>query len=168
MALIAGVALAGTALDRGALADTLEGALAVAYRDHPKLNSQRAATRAADEGVSISRAGYRPRATATLRAGDEAFVELQRNNVNALKTTLRQTRDRFMAGEITRADVAQAEGSLAAARASLYAAQSQYLTSKASYLQAIGVEPGKLAWPRDCSPCMAIPPHGGRTPDRPR
>jgi outer membrane protein TolC len=166
--LIAAAALMGAAWDRGALADTLEGALAIAYRDHPKLNSQRAATRAADEGVGIARSGHRARVTATLPAGDEALVELHRNNLNELKTTLQQTRDRFMAGEATRTDVAQVEASLAAARASFYAAQSQYITSSANYLAAIGVEPGRLAWPRDCSPCVAVPRHGARRLDRSR
>src|SRR5262249_27524818 len=37
-----------------------------------------------------------------------AILELQRSNVNVLEVTLRQTRDRFTAGEVTRTDVAQA------------------------------------------------------------
>ena len=44
-----------------------------------------------------------------------AILELQRSNVNVLEVTLRQTRDRFTAGEVTRTDVAQAESRLAAA-----------------------------------------------------
>ena len=40
---------------------------------------------------------------------DAAILELQRSNVNVLEVTLRQTRDRFAAGEVTRTDVAQAE-----------------------------------------------------------
>ena len=36
-----------------------------------------------------------------------AILELQRSNVNVLEVTLRQTRDRFTAGEVTRTDVAQ-------------------------------------------------------------
>ena len=43
-----------------------------------------------------------------------AILELQRSNVNVLEVTLRQTRDRFTAGEVTRTDVAQAESRLAA------------------------------------------------------
>ena len=39
---------------------------------------------------------------------DAAILELQRSNVNVLEVTLRQTRDRFNAGEVTRTDVAQA------------------------------------------------------------
>ena len=41
-----------------------------------------------------------------------AILELQRSNVNVLEVTLRQTRDRFTAGEVTRTDVAQAESRL--------------------------------------------------------
>src|SRR5215813_14180964 len=35
---------------------------------------------------------------------DAAVLELQRSNVNVLEATLRQTRDRFSAGEVTRTD----------------------------------------------------------------
>src|SRR5919198_472957 len=66
---------------------------------------------------------------------------LQRSNVNVLEATLRQTRDRFSAGEVTRTDVAQAESRLAAGRSQLLTAESNYVTSKAQYRQAIGVEP---------------------------
>ena len=45
---------------------------------------------------------------------DAAILELQRSNVNVLEVTLRQTRDRFNAGEVTRTDVAQAEAALQA------------------------------------------------------
>jgi outer membrane protein len=76
---------------------------------------------------------------------DAALLELQRNNVKVLEATLRQTRDRFTAGEVTRTDLAQAESSLAAGRSSLHSAESNYITSKSAYVQVIGVEPGKLA-----------------------
>src|SRR5688572_25051292 len=72
---------------------------------------------------------------------DAAILELQRSNVNVLEVTLRQTRDRFNAGEVTRTDVAQAESSLAAGRSQLAVAESNYVTSKAQYRQVIGVDP---------------------------
>jgi outer membrane protein len=72
---------------------------------------------------------------------DAAVLELQRSNVNVLEVTLRQTRDRFTAGEVTRTDVAQAESSLAAGRAQLAAAESNYVTSRANFRQVICVEP---------------------------
>jgi outer membrane protein len=75
---------------------------------------------------------------------DTALLDLQRNNVTVLEATLRQTRDRFNVGEVTRTDVAQAESRLAAGRSSLLTAESNYVTSKAVYRQVIGVEPGRL------------------------
>jgi outer membrane protein len=72
---------------------------------------------------------------------DAAILELQRSNVNVLEVTLRQTRDRFAAGEVTRTDVAQAESSLASGRSQLAVAESNYITSRANYRQIIGVEP---------------------------
>jgi outer membrane protein len=68
-----------------------------------------------------------------------ALLELQRSNVNVLEVTLRQTRDRFTAGEVTRTDVAQAESSLAAGRSQLSLAESNYVTAQAQYPQVIGV-----------------------------
>ena len=72
---------------------------------------------------------------------DSAIFELQRSNVTVLEATLRQTRDRFNVGEVTRTDVAQAESRLAAGRSSLLTAESNYITSRAAFRQVIGVEP---------------------------
>ena len=77
---------------------------------------------------------------------DAAILELQRSNVNVLEVTLRQTRDRFNAGEVTRTDVAQSEARLATGRSQLATAESNYLSSRAVYLQVIGVPaPARLA-----------------------
>src|SRR5829696_5462288 len=75
---------------------------------------------------------------------DTAILELQRSNVTVLEATLRQTRDRFNVGEVTRTDVAQSESRLAAGRSSMLAAESNYTTSRAIYRQVIGVEAGRL------------------------
>jgi outer membrane protein len=75
---------------------------------------------------------------------DAAVLDLQRRNVEVLTEQLKQTRDRFNVGEVTRTDVAQAESRLAAGRSQLLAAQSQYITSRANYRRVIGVEPGNL------------------------
>ena len=58
---------------------------------------------------------------------------------------MRQTRDRFNVGEVTRTDVAQSESSLAAGRSQVLSAEANYTTSLATYRQVIGVDPGKLA-----------------------
>ena len=76
---------------------------------------------------------------------DAAILDLQRRNVEVLQEQLRQTRDRFSVGEVTRTDVAQAESRLAAARATMLTAESNFTTSRATYRQVIGVEPGTLA-----------------------
>ena len=75
---------------------------------------------------------------------DEAILALNRSNVEVLTEQLKQTRDRFNVGEVTRTDVAQAESRLAAGRSALLGAQSNYVTSQANYVRVIGVNPGKL------------------------
>jgi outer membrane protein len=74
-----------------------------------------------------------------------ATLELNRNNVEVLEEQLRQTRDRFNVGEVTRTDVAQAEARLAGARSQVSAAESTLRTSIGVYRQNIGVEPRQLA-----------------------
>ena len=76
---------------------------------------------------------------------DQAILELNRRNVEVLTEQLKQTRDRFNVGEVTRTDVAQAESRLAAGRGQLLNAQSNEVTSAANYRRVIGVDPGKLA-----------------------
>jgi outer membrane protein len=75
---------------------------------------------------------------------DGALLELQRRNVEVLQEQLRQTRDRFIVGEVTRTDVAQAETRLAQGRATVLTAESNYARSRALYRQVIGVEAGTL------------------------
>ncbi len=76
---------------------------------------------------------------------DAAILTLQRSNVEVLQEQLRQVRDRFNVGEVTRTDVAQSESRLAASRATMLTAESNYTTSRSTYRQVIGVEPGTLA-----------------------
>lgn len=75
---------------------------------------------------------------------DTAVLELNKNNIIVLEEQLRQTRDRFNVGEVTRTDVAQAESSLATARSNYFTAQANLQTSIANYRQIIGVEPRRL------------------------
>jgi outer membrane protein len=212
-----------------ARADTLDGALVLAYKNNPSLNAQRAGARATDENVPQALSGYRPRVSITATGGeqsisttsklasstgpgsvystssgynspfsvgltmtqtlfngfqtanrtrqaeaqvlsaratlantvqtvllnavtaymnllrDEAILDLQKRNVEVLQEQLRQTRDRFNVGEVTRTDVAQAESSLAAGRSQVLTAQANVEASRATYRQVIGVDPGRLA-----------------------
>ena len=203
-----------------AAAETLESALAQAYRNNPTLNAQRAALRVTDEGVSQALAGYRPRVSAqfdsgyqhfesttlsstggltrtntnisprggnvglvqpvfngfrtgnltrqaesqvlagreTLRNGvqtalldgataymnvlrDTAILDLQRRNVQVLQEQLKQTRDRFNVGEVTRTDVAQSESRVAASQSQVLSAEANLKSSQAAYRRVIGVDP---------------------------
>lgn len=214
-------------LSNGAMAQTMEAALARAYGANPTLNAQRASVRATDENVPQALSGYRPRITASADIGasitqseipglassspyhtsqtsklgprgagvqitqnifdsgktqaqvsqsesqvlgaraalrnteqnvlldaatsymnvlrDTAILNLNRNNVEVLEEQLRQTRDRFQVGEVTRTDVAQAEASLAASQSQAILAESNLKTSVARYRQNVGAEPRQLA-----------------------
>ena len=76
---------------------------------------------------------------------DTAILDLNRNNVEVLEEQLRQTRDRFQVGEVTRTDVAQAEARLSQAQSQAILAESNLKTSIARYRQNVGAEPRKLA-----------------------
>jgi outer membrane protein len=111
-------------------------------------------TRAAEGQVSGAREGLRVlEQTVLLSAAtiymdylrDAAIVEVQRSNVRVLEQTLKQTRDRFNVGEVTRTDVAQSEAQLAAGRTQLLTADSNLVTTKANFRRIIGNEPDNLA-----------------------
>jgi outer membrane protein len=76
---------------------------------------------------------------------DTALLNLQRNNVEVLEEQLRQTRDRFRVGEVTRTDVAQSEARLAQARSQASVAEGNLRASIATYRQRVGVEPKRLS-----------------------
>ncbi len=76
---------------------------------------------------------------------DTANLEVQQNNIRVLQRTLKDTQNRFTAGQVTTTDVAQAEAQLAAGQANLYAAESTLMTTKANYKRIIGVDPANLA-----------------------
>jgi outer membrane protein len=222
--LLAAASLAMIGAEAGR-AETIGGALIKAYLTNPDINTQRAAVRAADEGVPEANAGYLPTITAqgnigveraqtgvvgandtvvgnladtffprgygvsanetvfngnktinsirqaeskvfgaretlrnteqnTLLAGvtaymdvlqDTAILELDRNNVEVLQEQLRETRDRFTVGEVTRTDVAQAEASLSSAQATALSAEATLEAAVARYRQVIGDQPTSLA-----------------------
>ena len=75
---------------------------------------------------------------------DTAILDLRRSNVEVLEEQVRQTRERFNVGEVTRTDVAQAESRLAAARSDVSAAEAQLKSSIGRFRQVIGTEPRQL------------------------
>ena len=76
---------------------------------------------------------------------DSAIYDLQKRNVEVLQEQLRQTRDRFNVGEVTRTDVAQAESRVAAGQSQMLTAQANLTTSRAVYRRVIGLDPNKLS-----------------------
>src|SRR5229473_899665 len=154
-----------------ALADTIEAALVRAYQINPQLNAQRSIgatvsetlfngqqtankTRAAESQVSGAREALRVLEQSVLLSAatiymdylrDAAIVEVQRSNVRVLEQTLKQTRDRFNVGEVTRTDVAQSEAQLAAGKTQLLTAEDNLVTTKANFRRIIGDEPQALA-----------------------
>jgi len=79
---------------------------------------------------------------------NQTLVEALRVNVDFLRETLATTRRRLDAGDVTPTDVAQAEARLARGNADLNAAEVALAVSQATYLQVIGVPPGRLAPPQ--------------------
>jgi outer membrane protein len=111
-------------------------------------------TRAAEGQVSGAREALRAlEQTVLLSAAtiymdylrDSAIVEVQKSNVRVLEQTLKQTRDRFNVGEVTRTDVAQSEAQLAAGRTQLLTAEANLTTTRSNFRRIIGNEPEALA-----------------------
>jgi outer membrane protein len=76
---------------------------------------------------------------------DSAIVEVQRSNTRVLEQTLKQTKDRFNVGEVTRTDVAQSEAQLAAGKTQQLTAESNLTTTRSNFRRIIGNEPEQLA-----------------------
>jgi outer membrane protein len=111
-------------------------------------------TRAAESQVSGAREGLRVLEQSVLFAAatiymdylrDAAIVEVQRSNTRVLTQTLKQTRDRFNVGEVTRTDVAQSEAQLAAGITQQLTAESTLTTTRSNFRRIIGNEPEALA-----------------------
>ncbi|MCA1360697.1 TolC family outer membrane protein [Bradyrhizobium sp. IC3069] len=111
-------------------------------------------TRAAESQVSGTREALRGMDQSVLLSAattymdylrDAATLEVQRSNVRVLEQTLKQTRDRFNVGEVTRTDVAQSEAQLAAGRTQALTAEANLTTTRANYRRIIGNEPTNLA-----------------------
>jgi outer membrane protein len=111
-------------------------------------------TRAAESQVSASREALRVLEQSVLLSAatvymdylqNAAIVEVQKSNVRVLEQTLKQTRDRFNVGEVTRTDVAQSEAQLAAGKTQELTAESNLTTTRANFRRIIGSEPVALA-----------------------
>jgi outer membrane protein len=112
------------------------------------------ATRAAETGVFAARERLRLLEQRVLLSAvaaymnvlrDAAALNLQQSNVAVLAEQLRQTRERYLAGQITRTDVAQSESRLEGGRSQVAAARAALDASIGVYRQIIGEEPKRLA-----------------------
>jgi outer membrane protein len=111
-------------------------------------------TRSAESGVFAARERLRLLEQRVLFDGvsaymsvlrDTATLQLQQNNVTVLTEQLRQTRERYLYGQITLTDIAQAEARLAAGRSQIGAARAALDASVGFYQQIIGEEPKRLS-----------------------
>ncbi len=111
------------------------------------------AVRQAESGVFAARANLGASEQSILQNGvsaymdvlrDTAILSLRKNNNAVLEEQLRHTRVRYQFGEVTAADVAQAEAALARGRSDFYGAQAVLQMSGATYRQVVGVEPKRL------------------------
>jgi outer membrane protein len=85
---------------------------------------------------------------------DEALLQLQQQNLQALGSQLKAAKDRFAVGEVTRTDTALAEAAEAGGRSSLIQAQSALQSSRAVYRQVIGLDAHKLTPGRPVDPLL--------------
>src|SRR6201987_1317993 len=111
-------------------------------------------TRAAESQVSGAREALRVLEQSVLLSAatiymdylrDAAIVEVQKSNVRVLEQTMKQTRDRFNVGEVTRTDVAQSEAQLAAGKTQELTAESNLVTTRSNFRRIIGNEPANEA-----------------------
>ena len=121
-------------------------------------------TRLAEGQVSSAREALRVMEQTVLLAAatvymdllrDAAIADVQRSNVRVLNETLRQTRDRFNVGEVTRTDVAQSEAQHAAGQYQLSNAEANLTTTRANFRRVIGIEAGAL---RPAAPVERLAP----------
>ena len=116
--------------------ETISSAMAYAYSGNPQLNAQRAATRAADEGVPLARSGLRPKIFGNADYGvthsEYAAGGLSRHtdlNPYGFGVTISQT---LFDGLKTRNNVAAAEAAIKASRESLRNVEQNVLFDAAS------------------------------------
>ena len=117
-----------------ALAETMSGALSKSYAYSPDLNLQRAATRAADEGVPRATAGWRPTVTATSTMGALVTRTIDTGKLKTDSNTIPRTNgvsvtQTLYNGGRTGNTVRQAETTVLQSRETLRQSEQDVLTS---------------------------------------
>ena len=109
---------------------------------------------AAEAGVLAGREQLRATEQGVLQSVIQAYADVRRDQESVaiaqddaalLRRQREESQARFDVGEITRTDVAQTEGRLAASQAQLSAALAQLANSRAAYAAVVGQNPGDLA-----------------------
>lgn len=78
----------------------------------------------------------------------EESIAFNKANVTFLSEQLRANKAAVEVGEKTRTDVAQSESRLAEAQADLIAAEGEKQKAYATYVQVVGLQPGKFSYPQ--------------------
>jgi outer membrane protein len=111
------------------------------------------AAQQAESGALSARAGLFANEQTILHNGvkaymdvlrDTAILALRKNNVTVLEEQLRQARERFRVGEVTKTDVSQSEAALEQGRSDAYNAQAILKMSMSAYRRIAGLEPKQL------------------------
>lgn len=112
-----------------AQAQSLRDAMAMAYRDNPTLQAQRALLRSVDETVPQALSGWRPTVSLEAQEGwlrQQGNTSTRRDSRDFRSLTLSVTQNLYDFGK-TQADVEQAEANVLAARARLVEAEQTVL-----------------------------------------
>ncbi len=112
-----------------ASAETIQGALAKAYKNNPDLNVARAGLRATDEGVAIAKSGYRPTVSAT------SSVSRTQTQVGGTSLTTNSTASSVgMSFTQSLFDGFQTRNNVRAAEASVYGGRQDLINTEMSIL----------------------------------
>lgn len=144
--LLCGAVALGTGLGGGAAAQTIDDALAAAYRSNPQLLSARAQLRALDEGVPAALSGWRPTVTLNGSIGKAYDVQRSRSNSTPGPGYVTNILDRYRTpdtasvqltqplyrGGQTVASVSEAENNVQAGRAALVGTEESVLLQAAT------------------------------------
>ncbi len=137
--LLAGMAVSALLTAGAVQAETINGALALAYQSSPDLNAQRASLRATDEQVPRAKSGYLPRLNASSSLGKANSVFYSGSvggQTSDYYTTPRSVgvtvTQNLYNGSRTETQVETAEKGVLAARAGLRAAEQQVLLNGAT------------------------------------
>lgn len=144
--LLCGVAVLGAGIGGSAAAQTIDDALAAAYRSNPQLLSARAQLRALDEGVPAALSGWRPTVTLNGSIGKAYDVNRSRSNTTPGPGYVTTILDRYRTpdtaniqvtqplyrGGQTLASVSEAENNVQAGRAALVATEESVLLQAAT------------------------------------